>query len=414
VAAALLAPHTASAQPDDAEIRSRFDLEAVQGMLAVQRLDGWLLYDNAAQNPIAVELVNPAGRVGKRWFYLIPAKGQPIALVHKSEVGSFERVPGRKIEYTGHRDLKQGLRAMLKGTRRVAMEYAPKSSIPSLTRVDAGTAGLVRSVGIKIQSSANLVQFTKSLWGPRGRIAHYVAVHHLVKLRDEALAFVAERVQRGTSVTEYDVQQLIVRGYKVRGIEGGLPSVAAGVNTADPNYVPTRTRSAAIRKGDLLMLSMAARLKDAKRPIYADVTWMAYVGDSVPERFAKIFRVAKEARDEAVSLVSTRVQRRRALKGFQVDQKARSTIGKAGYADRFLHRTGHSIDTSVNGDGANLDDYETHDTRNLVMGSGFSVEPGIYFKGDFGVRCEVNVFIGGRGAEVTTPPQQEIVAILGR
>ena len=396
------------------ELRSRFDLEAVQGILAVQRLDGWLLCDQQGQNPIASELVNPAGRVTRRWFYLIPAKGQPVALVHKSEVASFEKVLGRKQEYSGHRDLKDGLRSMLQGVKRVSMEYAPKSSIPSLTRVDAGTASLVRSLGVEIRSSANLVQFTKSLWGPEGRIAHYVAAHHLTKLRDEALAFVAARVRTGTSVTEYDVQQFLLRGYKVRGIEGGPPTVAVRENTGDPNYVPAANRSAAIREGDLLLLGLSARLADAKRPIFADLTCVAYVGASVPERLAKMYRVVVDARDQARKLIETRLARRRAIKGFEVDQLARRVVGEAGFADRFLHRTGHSLDTSLEGDGANLDDYETHDTRNLVMGSGFTIEPGLYFKDDFGVRAEVNAFISTRGLEVTTPAQDEIIPILAR
>lgn len=413
LAVALACPSTAWAQADD-DIRSRFDLEAVQGILAVQQLDGWLLYDNQGQNPIASELVNPAGRVTRRWFYLIPAKGQPIALVHKAEMASFDKVPGRKLEYTGHRDLKEGLRTMLRGVRRISMEYAPKSSIPSLTRVDAGTAALVRSLGVRIRSSANLVQFTKSLWGPRGRIAHYVAMHHLIKLRDEALAFVAARVNAGTSVTEYDVQQFLLRGYKVRGIEGGPPVVAAGKNTGDPNYLPTPKGGAAIREGDLLVLGLSARLEDAKRPIYADLTCVAYVGSVVPDRLAKVYAVVVDARNQALDLVENRIKRRRAIQGFQVDQVARSVVGKAGFADRFLHRTGHSLDTSLEGDGANLDDYETHDTRNLVMGSGFTIEPGVYFKDDFGVRAEINVYIGARGVEVTGPAQDQIIPILAR
>ncbi len=409
VAAAVGTPSSAIA---DDEIRSRFSLEAVQGILAVQRLDGWLLYDNQGQNRIAVELVNPAGRVSRRWFYLIPAKGQPIALVHKAEVANFDQVPGRKIEYTGHRDLKSGLRKMLKGVKRVSMEYAPKSTIPSLSKVDAGTVRLVTSVGVKIQSSAQLVQFTKSLWGPLGRIAHYVAVHHLTKLREGALQFVANKVKSGSRVTEYDVQQFIARGYKIRGIAGPPAMVATGVNTANPNYSPTATAHAQIRRGDLLVLSLSGGLAGAKRPIYAALTWVAYVGDQLPARVAGTFAVVADARDQTLAYIETRVARRRPVKGFQADQKARNVIGKAGHADKFLHRTGHSLDTSLYGDGANLDDYETHDTRNLVVGAGFTIEPAIYFKGEFGIRVAIDVFIGGRGVEVTCPVQKQITTLL--
>ena len=234
--------------------RSRFDLAAVQGLLAVQRLDGWLLADDGVTNPIARELVNPEGTPQRRWFYLIPAEGQPVALVHASEIGDFARVPGKKIEYTGYRDLAKDLRTILKGKRRIAMEYSPKGALPSISRTDAGTLELVRSLGVRVHSSAGLVAFTKALWGPDGRKAHYVAVHHLTELRKEALAYVAKQVGAGKPVTEYDVQRRIVKGMEMRGVVGPPPVVAAGVDTADPYYVPSKERSAAIKRGDLLVI----------------------------------------------------------------------------------------------------------------------------------------------------------------
>ncbi len=410
-ALACVAPSLAHAQ-DTPTPRSRFDLGAVQGILAVQQLDGWLLYDNRGQNPIAVELVNPAGKPVRRWFYLVPARGQPVALVHKSELTLFDAVPGRKLTYTGHRDLKRGLRAMLKGIKRVSMEYAPKSSIPSLTRIDAGTARLVASQGIRIRSSAQLVQFTKSLWGPKGRIAHYIAAHHLDMLRRQALALIARRVVAGRAVTEEEVQQFMARGFKVRGIVGGTPVVAAGINTSDPNYAPLPGKSALIKKGDLVAIRAWARMGSGERPIVADITWMAYVGVKVPERYAKLFKAVATARDAALGLIKRRIQRRRAVKGYEPDQTARAVIGKAGYAANFVHRTGHSLDMGLHGDGANLDDYETHDTRILVLGSGFTIGPGIYFKGELGLRAEINVHIARHGVEVTTVSQSVITPIL--
>ena len=399
---------------DDTQARSRFDQEAVQGLLAVQRLDGWLLYDKDGQNPIAVELVNPAGSTSRGWSYLIPATGQPIALIHKSEASLFDDVPGTKIEYAGYRDLKDGLAKMLKGVKSVGMEYAPKSGIPSLTRVDAATIDLVKAQGVKIESSSGLVQFTKSLWGPEGRISHYVTAHHLTKLRESALKFIADQLAAGKPVTEYSVQQHIVAGFKIRGITGPAPIVAVNENTADPNYVPLAKSSTSIKDGDLVLLNLRAKLDTSARSIFADVTWMAYVGATVPERYTKVFDAVVSARDAAVDYLRDRTERHRAVKGFEPDQKAREVISTAGYADKFVHRTGHSLDTSLNGDGANLDDYETHDTRNLVMGSGFTVAPGVYTKGDFGMRVEVNVFIGRDGIEVTIPAQTEITAILAK
>ena len=392
---------------------ARIDVEAAQAILAVQRLDGWLLAQSAgAVNPIAVELVAPSGATAHAWFYYIPAQGEPSALFHQSDAPAFGAVPGRKIEYSDHRALKAGLRDTLRGARRVAMEYAPRSGIPGLTRVDAGTVSMVRAHGVKVASSAELVQFTKSLWGPEGRVAHYVAIHHLARLKDAALSRVAADLRAGRPITEHDVQLFLQRGFQIRALEGPPPVVAAGANTADPQYVPDARRSAAIKRGDLLILDLSARLSDAPRPIYARLAWVAYAGDAVPARFSDAFRAVVSARDAAVSFIEERLARRRVVKGFEADKKARAVIAQARMGDKFVHRTGHSLDTSLQGDGANLDDYETHDTRNLVMGSGFTVGPGVYLRGDFGLRSVVDVYVGRKGVEVTSPAQQTITPLL--
>jgi Xaa-Pro aminopeptidase len=391
--------------------KKRVDVESVQGVLAVRSLDGWLLADSKGRNPIAGDLVRPDGITKRQWFYFIPAFGQPSILVHKSEASAFVKVPGVKIEYTGYRDLKEGLRTLLAGTTSVAMEYAPKSGIRSLTRVDAGTVAMVRKTGVTIQSSADLVQFTKSLWGPDGRIAHYTAVHHLTKLREEALAFIAERVIEKKPITEYDVQVFLADGYRVRGLTGEA-TVAVGKNTAKPNYQATSRSSSSIGMDQVLLLELNGAIADADRPVYASLSWVAFVGETVPERLHKTFNVVSGARDSTVEFLRDRVKRRRLVKGFEADQKARSEVGKAGLASRFLHRTGHSLDTSLEGDGANLDDYETHDTRNLVTGSGFTVGPGVYVPSDYGIRTIVDVHVARTGLEVTTPVQTRITPIL--
>ncbi len=392
-------------------IKKRVDIESVQGVLAVRSLDGWLLADSKGRNPIAADLVQPDGSTSRQWFYFIPAFGQPSILVHKSEASAFVKVPGNKIEYTGYRDLKAGLRTLLAGSTTIAMEYAPKSGIRSLTRVDAGTVELVRKTGVEIHSSADLVQFTKSLWGPDGRVAHYVAVHHLTKLRAEALAFIAERVVAKRPVTEYDVQLFLENGYRVRGLNG-TATVAVGVNSSKPNYQATARASSLIAEGQLLLLELSAAVTDTDRPIYASLSWIAYVGETVPARLHKTFKVVAAARDVTVEFIRDRVKRRRLVKGFEADQMARKEVGKAGLASRFLHRTGHSLDTSLEGDGANLDDYETHDTRGLVVGSGFTVGPGVYVPGDYGMRSIIDLHVARKGIEVTTPVQTRITPIL--
>jgi Xaa-Pro aminopeptidase len=332
-------------------------------------------------------------------------------LIHKSDAASFAGVVGKKIEYAGYRDLKQGLAALLKGVSSVAMEYAPKSGIASLTRVDAGTVDLVRKSGVDVRSSANLVQFTKSLWGPDGRVAHYLASHHLTKMRQEAFDFIAEHIRSSRPVTEYDVQRFLQEGARVRGLRG-FPVVSTGVNTANPRYQAKKSSASSIKKGDLVVISLAGAVADADRPIYAASTWVGFVGETVPERFHRAFETISQARDASIALIEERIKRRRPVKGFEVDQKARNVVGQGGLAANFLHRTGHSLDTSLNGDGANLDDYETHDTRTLVVGSGFTVGPGVYKAGDFGVRTEVGVHLARGGVEVTGPLQKRIQPIL--
>jgi Xaa-Pro aminopeptidase len=400
---------TSEAQAE--RVKKRVDVESVQGVLAVRSLDGWLLADSKGRNPIAADLVQPDGLTKRQWFYFIPAFGQPSILVHKSEASAFVQVPGLKIEYTGFRDLKAGLRTLLKGTTTVAMEYAPKSGIRSLTRVDAGTVELVRKTGVTIESSADLVQFTKSLWGPDGRIAHFTAVHHLTKLREEALEFIAERVIAKRPVTEYDVQVFLANGYRVRGLTGEA-TVAVGANSAKPNYQATKRVSSSIDMNQMVLLELNGAVSDAERPVYARLSWVAYVGETVPERLHKTFKVVSGARDVTLEFLRDRVKRRRLVKGFEADQKARSEVGKAGLASRFLHRTGHSLDTSLEGDGANLDDYETHDTRSLVLGSGFTVGPGVYVPSEYGMRTIVDVHVARTGLEITTPVQTRITPIL--
>jgi len=411
----LLAVALVLALPATAGAKTRVDVEAAQAILAVQRLDGWLLAQTGSQNPVAADLVGPSGTTSLQWFYFIPAQGQPTALVHQSEAALFSDITGSTVQYTDSRDLKKKLRALLKGARKIAMESAPKSKIPALNRVDASTLRMVRAAGARVSSSAELVQFTKSLWGPGGRVAHYVAIHHLTRLKDAALAHLAAELRAGRTVTELDLQQLIAKGYEVRGLEGPPPVVAAGANTADPQYVPTAQKWSPIKEGDLLILDLSARVAGSERPIYARLGWVAFVGDSVPEKFAQPFAEVAAARDAAIKFIDDRLQRKRVVKGFEVDRQARTALAAVkNTAGDFPHPLGHSLDSSLKGDGANLDDLETHDTRNLVMGAGFTVGPGAYTRGEFGVRSVVDVYLGRRGVEVTSPTQQQVTAVLAK
>jgi Xaa-Pro aminopeptidase len=408
-------PYATPGRPDDGPAVPRrvgiADVSVVQGLLAVQRLDGWLLFDRDGSNPIAVRLVAPDGHPTRPWFYMIPARGAPVALVHSAELRSFDHLAGTKLTYHGYRDLDAQLRTMLKGVKSVAVEYSAKAAVPSVSRVDAGTLEVIRAAGVQVVSSDTLVQFTKAIWGDAGRTAHYVAVHHVIELRKEALAYVAKQLASGGTVTEYDVQQRVVHGMAMRGLVGPPPVVAAGVNTADPYYVPSADKSAAIKRGDLIVISLAAKL-DKPEGIYAAQTWCAIADATVPEPIAKAFETTSLARDQAMALIGDRARKHRAVTGAEVDNATRGFLKKAGFADRVMHRTGHSIDNDLQGGGADLDDFEVKDSRILTPGTGFTIGPGLYFPGQFGVRAEVSVYLAPQGPEITTPAQDEVEALL--
>ncbi len=387
------------------------DTTAVQGLLAVEHLDGWLLFDRDGENPIAERLVAPDGHPQRAWFYMIPARGEPVALVHAAEARNFEHLVGKKLTYQGYRDFDKQFKLLLKGVKSIAVEYSPKAAVPAVSRVDAGTMEVIRGAGVQVRSSDTLVQFTKAIWGDPGRTAHYVAVHHLVELRKEALAFVAKRLVSGQPVSEYEVQQVITHGMLMRGLVGPPPVVAAGVNTADPYYVPTAVKTAPIGKGDLIVISLAAKL-DKPEGIYAAQTWVAIADSVVPDRVARAFETATLARDQAVALIAERAHKKRPLTGAEVDDATRLLIKKAGLADAVQHRTGHSIDNDFQGGGADLDDFEVKDSRVLTPGTGFTVGPGLYVVGTFGVRTEVSVYLAPSGPEVTTPAQDFIEPLL--
>jgi Xaa-Pro aminopeptidase len=397
-----------------AQAGKRLDVEAAQGLLAVQALDGWLLYQANNANSIAEELVGPSGAT-RPWFYLIPAEGKPTALVHASDTAAFSGVPGEKVTYRSVRAMRGALRKLLKGADSVAMEYAPDSKIASLNRVDGGIVRAVVAAGVEVTSSAQLVQFTKSLWGADGRVAHYVVAHHLDKIAASAMKTAARKVAAGEMVTEFDVQQDIIRRFKRRGIEApssAPPVVAAGTNTADPRYRPSAGSAAVIKKGDLLLIELAGTLASSPRPIAANITAVGCVCAEVPERYRELFAAVVAARDATIDAIRKRVgPGTRPMQGFEADEVARAAVTRAGHADKLVHPTGHSLDTSVAGDGANLD-ATARDTRNLVVGSGFTVGPGLYRRNDFGIRSEVGVFLGAGGLEVTSTLQKRIPALL--
>jgi Xaa-Pro aminopeptidase len=370
-----------------------------------------LLFDRDGANPIARRLVAPDGNPSRPWFYMIPAKGLPIALVHDAEKRNFEHLPGTKLTYQGYRDFDKQLRVVLKGAKTIAVEYSPKAAVPTVSRVDAGTMEVIRGAGVNVRSSDTLVQYTKAIWGDPGRTAHHVAVHHVVELRKEALAFITKQLRANAPVTEYEVQQRLARGLTMRGLAGPAPVVAAGVNTADPYYVPSASKTATIKRGDLIVISVAAKV-DKAEGVFAAQTWVAIADVAVRDDIKKAFETVTLARDQAIAVITDRTKKNRPVTGAEVDQATRAFIKKAGFADKVMHRTGHSIDNDFQGSGADLDDFEVKDTRILTPGTGFTVGPGLYTATNFGVRSEVSVYLSPMGPEVTTPAQDYIELLL--
>jgi Xaa-Pro aminopeptidase len=389
------------------------DIAGIQAALAAAQLDGWLLYDFHGSNPIAARLAGLLGgahMTTRRWYYLIPARGNPVGLVHAIERHNLDHLPGDKIVYAERDQLDRGLTRLLTGITRVAMEYSPGCAIPYLSRLDAGTAEAVRSRGVDIVSSGDLVQQFEATWSPRQLASHQTAADALYRIKDRAFAAASSALRTGSTLTEYALQQQMVQWFDEEGlVSDSPPVVAVGANAGNPHYLPTASASGEIVRDRVLLLDLWGKVRD-EGAVFADITWVGMTAGRVPDDVARAFRVVADARDAAVDVVDRAAREGRDLRGFEVDRAARQVIEQAGYGSRLLHRTGHSLGENVHGNGVHLDDYETHDDRRLLPGTGFTVEPGLYFD-HFGVRTEINVYRGVRDTLVTGPRQQEVVTL---
>jgi Xaa-Pro dipeptidase len=391
------------------------DIAAVQAALKADGLDGWLLYDFRGLNSIALDVTGVARQGGhlatRRWYYLIPATGEPRGLVHKIEKHSLAHLPGSTTQYAGRDQLEAGLRTLLTGIRRVAMEYSPRCAIPYVSRIDAGTVELIRQAGPEVVSSGDLIQRFSAVWDAGAIETHRLASEGLYRVKDRACEIVARRLRDGVATTEYDIQQLMAGWFRDEGLVSDSDvNVSAGENSGNPHYLPTATAHRAIGRDEIVLLDLWGKLP---RPgaVYADITWIGFTGARAPERYVKAFAAVCAARDAGIRLVQDAARAGRELRGFEVDRAASAVLRDAGYADKILHRTGHSLGETVHGNGVNMDDYETHDDRRLLAGTGFTIEPGVYFD-DFGVRTEINMTVGPRDAAVTGPLQAEIQALV--
>jgi Xaa-Pro aminopeptidase len=391
-----------------------FDLPKVQSALRQFQLDGWLIYDFRGSNLLARRVVGfRDDQMGsRRWFYFVPASGQPKKLVHRIESTALDQLPGEKIVYLKWQELEVGVAALIHGAKRVAMEYSPRNANPYVSRVDAGTVELVRSCGVDVVSSGDLVQQFEATWDDDQIAMHLEAARHTDAAYAVAWRFIAEQVQQKLGVRETAVQAEIMRHFAENKLTTYHPPiVAAHAHSGDPHFETSTADDVEIRAGDYVLIDLWAKL-DKPRSVYSDLTRVGYVGANVPEKYERIFSIVAAARDAAIAAVKDAFAAGRPIAGWQVDQAARAVIEKAGYGPYFIHRTGHNIGQEVHGNGANMDGLETREDRLLLPRTCFSIEPGIYLE-EFGVRSEVNVLIDANGHPQVTggKPQQRIFQI---
>ncbi len=388
------------------------DIRAIQAELRASKIDGWLFYDFHQRDPIAYRVLDlNAGLITRRWFYLIPSRGEPRKLVHRIEPAVLDSLPGQKTVYAGLEELQKNLGKALGGGKTLAMQYSPLNAVPYVSMVDAGTIELIRSFGKKIVSSAELVQKFEAAWSNDQLMMHLQAGRVIDRIMQQAFGQAAAFVRQGKAVTEYDLQQWILEQFRANLIvTNDPPIVAVGPHSGDPHYEPKPYVSSYIREDELLLLDMWGKTR-APKSVYYDITWVGYLGKRVPDKYNKVFSVVRQARDNAVAFVQDSLKAGRTIRGWQVDKAARDVVKKAGMGKYFVHRTGHSIGQEVHGNGANMDGLETKDDRVVIPHTCFSIEPGVYMK-EFGIRSEVNVYVADRQARVTGAVQSEIIPIL--
>ena len=390
------------------------DIPAIQAALQEDNLDGWLLYDFHGSNPIAravVRVDSTAKLTTRRWYYLIPADGEPRSLMHAIEPTSLTHLPGTHTRYAGRQQLQDGLSTLVTGCDILAMEYSPNGAIPYVSRVDAGTVDAIRALGVTVVSSGDLVQRFEAVWDDAALATHHAASDRLHQIKDRAFALIRERLESATRVSEFEVQQAMVGWFRqAELVTDSPPVVASQQSSGNPHYLPTAQECRPIERGNIVLLDLWGKL-NTPRAVFADITWMGYAGARVPSEYAAVFDLARAARDAAIACVKDASETGKDLRGWQVDRAARDVVDAAGMGQFFVHRTGHSLGEVVHGNGVHMDDYETHDDRRLLPGTGFTIEPGIY-QDTFGVRTEINMFVGRREARVTGPVQTEVASLM--
>ena len=397
------------------------DLQAIQVALRKIHIDGWLFYDHHHRDPIAYRILGLGedSFVSRRWYYFVPAEGEPRKLVHRIEAGKLDSLPGARDEYSSWQELEQKLEAMLEGATHIAMQYSPRNAIMYVAMVDAGTVELIRAMGKNVVSSADLVSLFEAVLTEQQIATHFEAQRRLDAVLAAGWKYIGDSVRGSSAITEFAVVEFLKSEMKAAGLwtDHG-PNCSAGPNSADSHYEPTRESSRTIHHGDFVLIDIWAKLAAAGDPnqpdpaaIWYDITWTGVVGRAPTDREQLIFNTVRDARDAAIEAVQRAYAEGRPIAGWEADDAARKVIRDAGFGEWFTHRTGHNIEVSLHGNGAHLDNLETHDERLLLPNTCFSVEPGIYFPGEFGVRSEVNMMTRAGSAVVTGPMQRELLRI---
>jgi Xaa-Pro aminopeptidase len=387
------------------------NLPRIQSALRERKFDAWLFYDHHHRDPIAYRVLGLRAdlMVTRRWFYLVPANGEPQKLVHRIEAGHLDSLPGAKHSYSSWQELQQNLKEIVQSYPKLAMQYSPENAIPYVGLVDAGTVELVRSFGVNVLSSGDLVSEFEAVLTDEQIASHYVARDAVDRITAEAFKVIGQRVRNG-GTHEFEIAQWVSEAFRRENlISHDTPIVGVNSHSGDPHFEPRADRSQQMKEGDFVLLDIWAKTKEANS-CYYDITWTGFIGKSPTDRQQEVFRIVRDARKLGSETVVKAFAGGRKLAGWEVDKAVRDFIRDKGYGDKFIHRTGHNISSSIHGNGANIDNFETKDEREILPNTCFSIEPGIYLP-EFGVRSEINVLTRPGKAEVTGRQQEELVLI---
>lgn len=393
-----------------------FNLKKIQNIIKTMELDGWLMYDFRGSNDLALSILNISkdSHLTRRFFYFIPGEGEPKKIVNAIEAGHLDHLPGNKFTYSNHSSLSNHLKNVLKNSKNIAMEYSPQNAIPYVSKVDGGTIEQIKSLGLNIKSSGDLISMFAAVWNKDQYEENKPVASALTDIVQKAFSYIKQSYNKKITLTEYDVQQFIMKEFNERNYYTDFPPiVGVNENSANPHYAPTKNIYKKINEGDFVLIDLWAKV-NKETSVWSDITWVGFMGEKIPGKYVKIFNIVAEARDSAFDLISDRFKESKEVRGYEADDAARKVISDAGYGEYFIHRTGHSITTELHGSGAHLDNYETKDERLLLPSTSFSIEPGIYLTGDFGVRSEIDVYISPSGEVIATggDRQREIIPIL--